>query len=76
VFINSDFATAIGHSVRLKFKVSDEESKEEEYYQELLAIPTYDGHQIDCVEDLIMNVEKIRDSKVTVWNDFDIPWIQ
>ena len=31
IFINHDFATAIGHSVKLKFNVQDDETNEQEY---------------------------------------------
>lgn len=72
----------MGHSVKLTFSMSD---PKEEYGSsqnveikdiEVLAVPTYDGHLITCMDDLFDQISTINDTPLTIMNDFDVPWVQ
>ena len=72
----------MGHSVKLSFSISD---PKDDYGAaqnvtskdiEVLAVPTYDGHLITCMDDLYDQIATMNDTPLTLMNDFDVPWVQ
>jgi hypothetical protein len=59
----------MGHTVRINFSFPGADPFS------VLAIPNYDGHAINNVDDLTDAICQITEAEVMVMNDFDVPWV-
>lgn len=78
--IHNDFAIGIGHALKVTFQIPNEQNDYDlkqtgakEFFA--ICIPNYDHHLINSLDDIIGLIDKIKEIKLDVMNDFDVPWV-